>query len=235
MSYRQLAYLPDRRSTRINHSVLVTVKGVDAHHAPYSEEVCTVTVSCHGCSYESRSNVLPSEVVTIEPAGYENRSPIRGRVRSVKPLGASETRFEVAVELESPENVWGVAFPPEDWLPRREAKAVAVANPGRELRVVPRVEPQASPKPAPASKGPAWQASRNRDQLPPLLAQLAESFGQHIQEAALGAVKAAIAREKGRLLSDLRAQLQEELTAMLKRGVAASADELARRSSKVSE
>src|SRR5579862_6587891 len=101
MPYRQLAYLPHRRSTRINHSVLITVRGIDARHAPYADEVCTLTVNCHGCSYESPRNVVPSDVVTIEMGAGNDRRSIKGRIRSVMQPGPNRTLFEIAVELAS--------------------------------------------------------------------------------------------------------------------------------------
>lgn len=219
MSYRQLAYLPDRRSTRINHSELITLRGANARRAPFEEEVCTLVVSCHGCSYESRNDVITGQTVTLEVMGREGRRTIQGRVRSVKSLARGSELFVVAVELERPENVWDVAFPPEDWLPRREANAVAPSGSGHELRIVPRCEPQSEAPPPPTGEPSVSRYSPDRKTLPPLLFHLLQGLREQIEEQASAAVKIAMAREKRRMLGELRAQLQEELKALLIRGV----------------
>ncbi len=74
MPHRQLAYLQaDRRSTRIDHSVPLTLHGVDALGISYSECVSTVVINCHGCSYESRNDVLPGAIVTLAAAPGDDR------------------------------------------------------------------------------------------------------------------------------------------------------------------
>src|SRR5580704_1697449 len=60
------SYRAARRSTRREEAVLVTVSGVDARRGPYSEKVSTLTISCHGCKYPSKYQVLPDALVTLE-------------------------------------------------------------------------------------------------------------------------------------------------------------------------
>src|SRR5579862_2996355 len=101
VSFRQLAYLPDRRSTRTNQSVHITIRGIDATRIPYEEKVSTLSISCHGCRYLSRNNVLLGDFATLEVvhlrAGGSQR-PAPARVRSVKQLAANEMLFDVVVE-----------------------------------------------------------------------------------------------------------------------------------------
>lgn len=118
MLYRRLAYLPDRRSTRIEQSVPITISGLDASRGAYCEKVSTVSINCHGCRYLSQNRVAVGDMTILEVAGQDARlakSSTLARVRSVKQLSENPTSFDVAVELDLPRNVWGLASPPSDW------------------------------------------------------------------------------------------------------------------------
>src|SRR5271156_2666950 len=102
------AYRPPRRSTRINQSVALTVQGLDSFRAPYSEQVSTLTVNCHGCKYLSKYDVLPSSWVVLELNDEKKESQpvsVRGRVKSVKRAPESgNSLFQTTVELDNPGN-----------------------------------------------------------------------------------------------------------------------------------
>src|ERR1700693_42969 len=66
VSSRQLAYVQKRRSTRIYNAIPLTVQGADAFRAPYLQQVSTLTVSCHGCRYRSKYEVIQGDVVYLE-------------------------------------------------------------------------------------------------------------------------------------------------------------------------
>lgn len=178
MAFRQLAYLPDRRSTRIEQSVHVTVCGLDASRTPYQEKVSTLSVSCHGCRYLSRNEVLLGDIAAVEvvqaiPGRPKGSAP--ARVRSVRRLGANEKLFDVAVELESPQDIWNLTSPPQDW--SEFSKPAPPVESTRELRIVPRPEAPRTPAPKQITSGP-FRLSDSLDRgtaapLPPLLAQLA--------------------------------------------------------------
>ena len=138
---------PLRRSTRLSAVVPITVMGVDSYRGPYREEVSTVAVSCHGCRYESKHDVLTNSWVMLElnptNQGTETISA-RGLVKWVKrPLDANGT-YETAIELEDPGNIWGIDSPPQDWVAFCESrlkepasaksKPFAVPNRTRETR-----------------------------------------------------------------------------------------------------
>ncbi len=94
--------------------------GVDSYRGPYHEEVSTVTVSCHGCRYESKYEVLPDATVTLQLNGGgqdSERIPVRGRVRWTQRPTEHGGLFQTAIELDAPGNVWGIDSPPSDWLP----------------------------------------------------------------------------------------------------------------------
>src|SRR6202035_1168093 len=58
VSSHQLAYAHKRRSTRVEKAVPLVVGGVGALREPYQEEVSTLSISCHGCTYQSRHEVI---------------------------------------------------------------------------------------------------------------------------------------------------------------------------------
>jgi len=93
------------------------VSGVDAWRGPYTEQVSTLTVSAHGCKYQSAHQVLNDSVVILEFNGDRNKSvrSARGRVKYVKRPTGPGLPFETAIELDYPGNVWGLDQTPNDW------------------------------------------------------------------------------------------------------------------------
>src|SRR5438270_854302 len=97
---------------------MFAVAGVDALGRPFHERTSTVVVNSHGCRYESKHYVLKNMWVELEvahpEAGREPRT-VRGRVMWIQRPRTVRELFQVAVELERPGNIWGIAFPPPDW------------------------------------------------------------------------------------------------------------------------
>jgi hypothetical protein len=233
VSSRQVVYAQKRRSTRIDKALALAVQGVGALRAPYHEQVTTLTVSCHGCTYQSKNEVIQGDVVFLDlkqPSGDLSDCSSRARVKWIRKPKTKDQAYEVAVELEVPGNIWGIAPPAEDWFPIQQAKMVEPSNSGRELRVVARTEPQASATPiggsAPASH---LERSETAASLSPLLAQLMAGLGEQIQVMAAAAITANLAEEKNRLIDEFRAQLHDEATKALARVIANSKEELAPR------
>ncbi len=78
---------------------------------PYQEQVSTLSISCHGCTYQSKHEVIQGETVYLDikpptdgSAGYSSRA----RVKWAQKLGAKERVFQIAVELETAGNIWGI-------------------------------------------------------------------------------------------------------------------------------
>lgn len=117
---------PVRRSTRVDCPIPMKVSGVDAWRGPYTEQVSTLTVSAHGCKYQSAHQVLNDSVVILEFNGDRNKTvrSARGRVKYVKRPPGPGLPFETAVELDYPGNIWGLNEPPNDWLPFVASKQV---------------------------------------------------------------------------------------------------------------
>ena len=110
--------LRKRRSTRIVQAVPLVVTGVDALGRPFVERTSSLIINCHGCRYQSKHYVLKNMWVTMEIPHPESGQPprtVRGRVAWIQRPRTVRQLFQVALELEVSGNVWGIAFPPEDW------------------------------------------------------------------------------------------------------------------------
>lgn len=236
MSSHQLAYAHKRRSTRIAQAIPLVVQGVGAMREPYHEEVSTLSISCHGCSYQSRHEVIQGEIVFLDikkpnegVAGCSNKA----RVKWAQKLGGKERAFQIAVELEIAGNVWGVATPPEDWFPPRIPDAAEPAATGRELKVVGRKEQPLVL--APEAGANRLTAAERREPLKSAggpLAQLMVGLGEQIQTMASEAASAALVQEKGRLMEEFRAQLREEVVRTVQAAIIASKDVIVQRAMK---
>jgi hypothetical protein len=227
VSSRPLAHTQKRRSTRIDLALPLEVQGVGALREPYHEKVSTLSVSCHGCSYQTKHEVIQGEVVFLEvqPSSHATAgSSSRARVKWVQKVTTADRGFRVAVELESAGNIWGVPTPPEDWFPVQKAGAEESTT-GRELRVVARTEQKIAPA--------AVQEKTNAAaaQLSPL-AQLMAGLGEQIQMKAAEAARDALTHEKKRQMDEFRVQLRDEAMKTMESVVTASKEEISRQALK---
>jgi hypothetical protein len=118
--------LGKRRSTRIVQAVPITVAGADALGQPFKERTSTVMVSCHGCKYHSKHYVPKHSVVELEIPRTEASLPprtVKGQVIWVQRPRTVRELFQIGIEFDQAGNVWGIAFPPDDW-----AAAIAAAE-----------------------------------------------------------------------------------------------------------
>jgi hypothetical protein len=121
--------LRKRRSTRIVQAVPLVTTGVDALGRPFVERTSSLIINCHGCRYQSKHYVLKNMWVTMEIPHPETGHPprtVRGRVAWIQRPRTVRQLFQVALELEIPGNVWGIAFPPEDWFVFPDVAQVAI-------------------------------------------------------------------------------------------------------------
>jgi hypothetical protein len=141
--------LRKRRSTRIVQAVPLSVTGVDALGRPFVERTSSLSINCHGCRYQSKHYVLKNMWVTMEIPHPETGQPprtVRGRVAWIQRPRTVRQLFQVALELEVFGNVWGIAFPPEDWTAPPELMQVVMkldAAPETSPLPPPVVEPDA--------------------------------------------------------------------------------------------
>jgi hypothetical protein len=236
VSSHQLAQPQKRRSTRLQQAIPLLVQGVGALREPYQEEVSTLSISCHGCTYQSKHEVIQGETVYLDikpPAAGAVGCSSKARVKWAQKLNAKERIFQIAVELENAGNVWGVASPPTDWFPLKISEALEPAIAGRELKVVTRKEQQV----VPSTSGGGDQVSQlarsegAASSMTPL-AQLMVVFGEQIQSMASEAAAAALVKEKGRLLEEFRSQLRDEALKAIQSAIFASKEVIARQTAK---
>jgi hypothetical protein len=237
VSSNQVAYAQKRRSSRIEKAIPLAVQGVDASRAPYREEITTVTISCHGCTYQMKHEVLPGEIVVLDmwqrAKGYSECSR-RARVKWIQKLKtATDPAFDVAVEFEVAGNIWGIKSPPEDWFPAQGSKVVE-PNPGRELRLITRTEPQIfQNRTGGATPVPVLKKSEAAASLSPWFSDLMAGISNQIQVAVSEIAAVTLANEKKHLLDEFSVQIRNEATGTIERVIATSKEELARRALKV--
>jgi hypothetical protein len=226
VSSRQFAYVQKRRSTRIYNAIQLTVQGSDAFRAPYLQQVSTLTVSCHGCRYRSKYEVIQGDVVYLEVKQSSEGSATyscQGQVRWVQRLITKGSDFDIAVELAAPGNIWGIVSPPDDWFPIQAPKAIEGGSTRREQPLATRIEQQVMPM---LNEESARLSHLERDDS---TAALMAGFGKHIQIMVSHAATAAFVNERERLMGEFRAQLQNEATRTLESLISTSKEELTRR------
>ena len=104
-----------RRSERVSKSIPLIVRGTDLLGQPFEERTSTATLNLHGCRYSSTHHLPRNTWVTLElPQDVQGRS-LRARVAWIQRPHSLREFFQVAVELESPANIWNVDPPPADW------------------------------------------------------------------------------------------------------------------------
>jgi hypothetical protein len=116
-----------RRSERLSESLPLIVRGIDLLGQPFEERTTTLAFNLHGCRYTSKHHLPRNTWVTLDlPQGVaqgvaqanaatnasanstENlRTTLRARVAWVQRPHSIRDFFQIAVELESPANIWG--------------------------------------------------------------------------------------------------------------------------------
>jgi hypothetical protein len=144
--------LRKRRSTRIVQAVPLEITGVDALGRPFVERTSSLILNCHGCRYQSKHYVLKNMWVKLEvPHQEADRPPrtVRGRVAWIQRPRTVRQFFQVALELESPGNIWGIAFAPEDWFAPADAEKAQAASAAQGTSQVNLPLPPLAPSPMP--------------------------------------------------------------------------------------
>jgi hypothetical protein len=207
------AELRKRRSTRIVQAVPLVVTGVDALGRPFVERTSSLIINCHGCRYQSKHYVLKNMWVTMEiPHPETGQAPrkVRGRVAWIQRPRTVRQLFQVALELEVSGNVWGIAFPPEDWTAFPELGQVVLnLNAAPDHAALPSPAPEAEPgPPGELEHSPANSANNVRVfpspanttdaslQLARQVARLVADAKQHIQAATREAASQAVSAER---------------------------------------
>jgi hypothetical protein len=103
----------NRRSTRLAMSITVVLSGVDTDGNSFSESVSTLIVNKHGGKIATTHHLAMGTEVSIE-----NRA--LGVVARASVVWLSDKHHpgdlhHVGLQLIEAQNVWGIAFPPDDW------------------------------------------------------------------------------------------------------------------------
>ena len=111
----------ERRSTRLSISIPVVISGGDADGNNFTESVRTLIVNKHGGKIATTRHLAMGTEILIE-----NRALGVVAKANVVWLGEKHDPGELphaGLQLHEPQNVWGIAFPPDDWSiePREEA------------------------------------------------------------------------------------------------------------------
>src|SRR6266566_4511046 len=189
--------LRKRRSTRIVQAVPIMVTGVDALGRPFVERTSSLIINCHGCRDQSKHYVLKNMWVTMEVPHQESGQPprtVRGRVAWIQRPRTVRQLFQVALELEVSGNVWGIAFPPEDWVGFPE-----LAQGATKLDAAPETLP-----PAVAEK----DAASHLGEAEPLPAAGADNLRVFPSPASTTDASLQLARQVARLVADAKQQIQ---------------------------
>jgi len=107
--------LQRRRSERISKSLPLTVRGIDLLGQPFEERTSTVALNLHGCRYVSKHHLPKNTWVTLEVPQESRRHHVRARVAWIQRPHSVREFFQIAVELETPANIWNVTDPPTSW------------------------------------------------------------------------------------------------------------------------
>lgn len=119
-----------RRSERILESLPLTVRGIDLLGQPFEERSTTLAFNRHGCRYTSKHHLPRNTWVTLDLSqsvapharpGSQESLLLRARVAWVQRPHSIRDFFQIAVELETPANVWGLESPPADWTRTEQA------------------------------------------------------------------------------------------------------------------
>jgi hypothetical protein len=104
-----------RRSERVSKSVPLVVRGIDLLGQPFEERTSTLALNLHGCRYSSKHHLPKNTWVTLEMPQMGQRRNVRARVAWIQRPHSVREFFQIAVELESAANIWGIETAPADW------------------------------------------------------------------------------------------------------------------------
>jgi len=122
-----------RRSERVSKSLPVIVRGIDLLGQPFEERTATLALNLHGCRYASKHHLPKNTWVTLEVPQGAQRRHVRARVAWIQRPHSVREFFQIAVELDSPANIWGLAPSPSDWqAPAVPDDSPADAGPAQE-------------------------------------------------------------------------------------------------------
>jgi hypothetical protein len=124
-----------RRSQRISESVPLVVRGIDLLGNPFEERTSTQNLNLQGCRYFSTHHLPRNSWISLEVGDGVERRNVRARVAWIHRPHSIRELFHVAIELEGPENIWGLPSHPEGWTGISQAEDIfeASSSPAAEV------------------------------------------------------------------------------------------------------
>lgn len=105
-----------RRSQRVLMQVSIRVRGKDAQGKDFEEMTETLAINAHGALVLLSARMISGTVVHVKHNKTEEEQECH--VAFLGPVRSG--RAEIGLEFTTPSpNFWRVAFPPEDWSPKR--------------------------------------------------------------------------------------------------------------------
>ena len=105
-----------RRSVRVSDSLPLVIRGNDSLGQPFEERTATLNFNLHGCRYSSKHHLPKNTWLTLQRRKTSGHRNVRARVAWIQRPHLVREFFQIAVELESPENIWKLDPAPADWV-----------------------------------------------------------------------------------------------------------------------
>jgi hypothetical protein len=126
-----------RRSVRVSEALPLIIRGSDLLGQPFEERTATLNFNLHGCRYSSKHHLPKNTWLTLELPKDSAHRNVRARVAWIQRPHSVREFFQIAVELESAENIWGLDSPPQDWASGAPAyQSAAEPSSKKELRAL---------------------------------------------------------------------------------------------------
>jgi len=95
-----------RRSERVSKTLPLIIRGIDLLGQPFEERTSTLSFNLHGCRYSSTHHLPKNTWITLEIPHSSGGRNVRARVAWIQRPHSTREFFQVAVELETPGNIW---------------------------------------------------------------------------------------------------------------------------------
>jgi hypothetical protein len=193
----------------------VIVRGIDLLGQPFEERTSTLALNLHGCRYSSKHHLPKNTWITLEFPQEGGRRNVRARVAWIQRPHSVREFFQIAVELESPANIWGIESPPENWQTTETPVGLPAESPvepelpvhqGTEARTLRSTIATSIESVAPDATNPHVDSAS--DPAPPLAAESVPMS----ESPLLGEWRAELERQAGRAAETLAAQNREQIS-----------------------
>src|SRR6185437_12173267 len=103
---------------RIVRAVPLLIFKRDAVENQEPEQTATISINCHGCRYFSQAGARKNAWLMVQigaDGDFPRPQKLEARVAWVRKSQRLSGLFQVAIEFASPQDVWHLEDPPEDW------------------------------------------------------------------------------------------------------------------------